>query len=125
MMNWTVTTIATGDSQTVMTNDGQTPFDCGYDKDLHEAVEITPSELIVAEIELKRSTLIGAVKREAARRIDEIAPLWRQLNDLHEPESAGAIDRRNQINAIRQWSNDVEAEIAEATSLEALRDIFD
>ncbi len=54
-----------------------------------------------------RPQLVAAIRREAARRIREISPDWRQINDLREPSEAGAI-RFSQIDAIRAASNGIE-----------------
>lgn len=63
----------------------------------------------------RRDGLIGAVKREAARRIDQVSPTWRQLNDTRSPSPDG--DRRfAQIDAIREASARIEADIVEASA---------
>lgn len=51
-----------------------------------------------------RSQLHGKIRREAARRIQQVSPEWRQLNDLREPSEAGAI-RFSKIDAIRSASD--------------------
>ncbi len=61
--------------------------------------------------------LIADIKTEAGRRIEAIAPLWRQINDLTDPSAPGASDRTASIAAIRNWSN--EAETMVLTSLTA------
>jgi hypothetical protein len=48
--------------------------------------------------------LVTAINEEASRRILEVSPLWRQINDSNEPSPAGAA-RMTQIKAIRDWSN--------------------
>ena len=53
---------------------------------------------------------IDAIKRRASDLINEIAPVWRQLNDLASPDSPDAIARREKIDAIRAWSNAAEAD---------------
>ncbi|VXC79829.1 hypothetical protein [Sphingomonas sp. 8AM] len=69
-----------------------------------------------------RARLITATKREAAHRIEAIAPLWRQLNDWRDlPLSQGseraAIEARvAAINAIREASNDLEQKLAAMTA---------
>lgn len=70
-----------------------------------------------------RTRLITATKREASRRIDAVAPLWRQLNDWRdlatvEPgEERAAIERRvADINAIRAASNRLEQRLAGMTA---------
>ena len=57
-----------------------------------------------------RARLERLIKREAQRRIEIVAPLWRQLNDLR----SGAPDaarRFAEIDAIRHASERVEAEL--------------
>lgn len=66
--------------------------------------ELPPTEAL-------RARAIRLVKREAMRRIEAVAPLWRQLNDLHEPDAPGVTERRVAINAIRMTSNRIEAEL--------------
>lgn len=62
------------------------------------------------DADTRRAELVRATKREAARRIDEVAPLWRQLNDARSPSAEG--DRRfAQVNAIRAASDEIEAAI--------------
>ncbi len=79
-----------------------------------------------------RVRLINATKREAARRIDVVAPLWRQLNDwrdlpLSDGEQRNAIERRvAAINAIRAASNRLELALAAMTARQlAKADIAD
>lgn len=59
-----------------------------------------------------------AIKAEAGRRIEAFAPLWRQLNDLANPSDPGAIERRRRIDAVRAWSNDLEAQLRAAQCAE-------
>lgn len=61
----------------------------------------------------RRAGLIRAVKREASRRIDAIAPVWRQLNDQRVPSEDGAA-RFAAIDAVRAASGSIEAEVASA-----------
>lgn len=61
----------------------------------------------------QRAQLVAAIKREAARRIDQVAPIWRQLNDTRAPSAQGA-RRFAQIDAIRDASNAIEALLAAA-----------
>lgn len=69
-----------------------------------------------------RARLINATKREAARRIDAVAPIWRQLNDVRDlPLSQGeqrtAIENRMAaIDAIRAASGLLEARLASMTA---------
>lgn len=80
-----------------------------------------------------RARLIVATKREAARRIEQIAPLWRQLNDwrdlcfLEPGEQRTAIEGRvATINAIRAASDRLEARLAGMTARQlAKADIAD
>jgi hypothetical protein len=60
----------------------------------------------------RRAALIRRVKREAARRIDAVSPIWRQLNDQRAPSDASAA-RFTAIDAVRAASNAIEAEIAD------------
>lgn len=61
--------------------------------------------------ELRAST-VAQIRREAARRIEEISPVWRQLNDTREPSEDGA-RRFARIDAIRAASNAIERDLAE------------
>lgn len=60
----------------------------------------------------QRAQLVAAIKREAARRIDQVAPIWRQLNDARAPSPEGA-RRFAQVDAIRAASNAIEALLAD------------
>lgn len=62
-----------------------------------------------------RAGLIVAVKREAGLRIDQVAPLWRQMNDAREPSEEGA-RRFAQIDAIRAASGAIEDTIHETNA---------
>jgi len=66
-----------------------------------------PSTSIAA----RRAALIRRVKREATRRIEAAAPIWRQLNDQRAPSPAGDA-RFAAIDAIRSASDAIEAQIA-------------
>lgn len=68
--------------------------------------------------------LIASIKAEAARRIEAIAPLWRQINDLAEPQAVGAAERRAAIDEIRAWSNQAEAMLAEAMDADDLEAVL-
>jgi hypothetical protein len=59
----------------------------------------------------RRAGMIRRVNREAARRIEAIAPAWRQLNDLREGGDAAAA-RFAAIDAIRAASDRIAARIA-------------
>jgi len=65
----------------------------------------------VATVAAHRAALIRRVKREAARRIETAAPIWRQLNDQRAPSPAGDA-RFAAIDAIRAASDAIEAQIA-------------
>ena len=64
-----------------------------------------------AGIAEQRARLVRQVKREAARRIDAVSPIWRQLNDSRAPSSEGAA-RFAAIDAIRAASNAIEGEVS-------------
>jgi hypothetical protein len=70
----------------------------------------------------RRAALTRAIKREAARRIEAVAPVWRQINDSRAPSPEGA-RRFAQIDAIRAASNAFENTLANlpAAQLEAFR----
>jgi hypothetical protein len=59
-----------------------------------------------------RARLIRATKREAARRIDSISPIWRQINDLRASGDAAAARRFAAIDGIRAASAMIERDIA-------------
>ncbi|RSU45815.1 hypothetical protein [Sphingobium yanoikuyae] len=71
-----------------------------------------------------RAQAIARTKREAARRIEAVAPLWRQMNDIRDrdagtatyAEAQAAAIRFAVIDAIRAASNAIEADIATATA---------
>jgi hypothetical protein len=63
---------------------------------------------------IQRAAAVRQVKREAARRIEAIAPVWRQLNDARVPSGEGAA-RFAAIDAVRAASDAIEAEIATLT----------
>lgn len=67
-----------------------------------------------------RAALRKAIKREAARRIEAISPIWRQLND-HRAPSEAADTRFAQIDAVRAASDAIEAlvKIAAAAALDS------
>lgn len=60
----------------------------------------------------RRAQLVAAVKREAARRINAVSPIWRQLNDLRAGADAGG-ERFSQIDAIRHASELIEVSVAD------------
>lgn len=61
----------------------------------------------------RRRQLRGAIRAEARRRITQISPLWRQLNDLRE-QTPAATARFARIDAIRAASTLIEQNLAEA-----------
>lgn len=69
----------------------------------------------------RRATAIRRAKREAARRIERVSPIWRQCNDIRCPTGA-AQARFAAIDAIRTASAAIETEVAaaDAAALEAL-----
>lgn len=125
MKHWTVTSKADGVACIVITENGKTPFDCGYDAKTYDAVALTPAKLRKRELDEKRDTLINAVKRVAAEKIEAIAPVWRQLNDLHDEPSPEAAVRKEKVKTERNRSNLVEVELSKAKSMDELLSIFD
>lgn len=85
---------------------GQIVFPQGYPAEELEALPDT----YWAERDMEEA--IAAVKADAARQILEVAPIWRQLNDIREPSPEGDA-RLAQIDAIRAQSNAQEALIRE------------
>lgn len=61
----------------------------------------------------RRAAAIAQVKREAARRIADVSPDWRQRNDLRAPTPAG-VARFVAIDEIRAASDLIEVQIAAA-----------
>lgn len=62
-----------------------------------------------------RAQLVTAIRREAARRIEAIAPAWRQLNDLRDPSPAAAA-RFAAIDAVRAASTLIEQDLSETAT---------
>ena len=62
-----------------------------------------------------RARAIQRTRREAARRIEHIAPLWRQMNDMRAP-GPDADARFAAIDAIRAASTLIERQIASASA---------
>ncbi|WP_313801007.1 hypothetical protein [Sphingobium sp.] len=62
-----------------------------------------------------RAALVRRVKREAARRIEAIAPIWRQINDQRIATPEGAA-RFIAIDTVRAASSAIEAEIETGTA---------
>lgn len=70
----------------------------------------------------RRARLVRMIKREAARRIKAVAPIWCQINDMRAPGN-GSAARFATIDAIRAASNAIESEV---TTLDAAGlDAFD
>lgn len=67
----------------------------------------------VATLAQFRARMQRLVKREAARRIETISPLWRQFNDIRDPSPAASW-RFAAIDAVRAASDAIEDEIAAA-----------
>ena len=125
MKHWTVTNKADGTVSVVITEKGKTPFECGYEAETHTAVPIAPAGWRKREADIKRAELIAAVKRVAAQKIDAVSPIWRQINDLRDGPTPEAELRREKVNAERKLSNEVEARLAKAKTMEQLVEIFD
>lgn len=64
-----------------------------------------------------RAACVAAIKREAARRINECMPLWRQINALRDKSDPGF----HQIDAIRAASDLIEQQVEELTEISALQ----
>ncbi len=69
------------------------------------------------DVAAQRAQLVAAIKREAARRIDQVSPIWRQMNDTRSPSPEGA-RRFAQIDAIRDASNAIEALLGDVAARE-------
>jgi len=59
-----------------------------------------------------RTRICRQINREAARRIEKVSPIWRQMNDARTPTPAGEA-RFARIDAIRKASNDAIAILAD------------
>lgn len=81
---------------------GQIVFPQGY---APEELEALPDSYWA---EQDMAEAIRAIKAEAERQILEVAPIWRQLNDIREPTPEGDA-RLAAIDAIRAQSNADEA----------------
>lgn len=119
-----------------------------FDSDIHgdavpaDAVPLTPAryqELLAAQADGKelyvgkggvpkfrtraisaaqiRGEMTAVIRSEAAARINAVSPLWQQLNDTRNPTDAGAI-RFARIDAVRDASNRIEAQIADLPAAE-------
>lgn len=69
-----------------------------------------------ASLAESRAACVHAIKREAARRINERMPLWRQINALRDNSDPGF----HEIDAIRAASDLIEIQIEELTEISAL-----
>lgn len=103
---------------------GKNVFELAREPLIHlgEAVCFETGEIIFKKSTID-SALISDIKAAAAERISAVAPIWRQLNDLANPNEPGASDRRSEIDDIRQWSNQMEASVASAKSASDISDI--
>jgi hypothetical protein len=63
---------------------------------------------------------VEAVKQTAGARIDKVAPVWRQLNDMRAVDDPEAAARLARIDEIRAWSNRLEALATKASTARAL-----
>lgn len=64
----------------------------------------------------ERRALLGRqINREARRRITEISPVWKQINDTRSPTPAGA-ERFARIDAVRSASELIKAQVASAAT---------
>lgn len=77
------------------------------------------------DFDLVAASVTAAIKREAERRIYAVAPIWRQLNDAHEPNGPGAAERRSGIRNARDWSNDLEGRCRQCGSAADLRSLLE
>lgn len=89
---------------------------------LGETVAYETGEVIFDK-SIVESALVNEIKSIAASRILAIAPIWRQINDLANPDDNGASERRAQINAIREWSNNMEIAASNAAKPSDIADI--
>ena len=71
------------------------------------AIEFSPDKAALS--------LVPLIKSSAAKRIEAFAPIWRQLNDLADPQTPDALARRGMIDAVRAWSNNLEQRVLSAT----------
>ena len=72
--------------------------------------------LAACSLAVARVAKMAAMKREAARRIDQRMPLWRQINALRDQSDPGF----HEIDAIRAASNLIEQQIAEIGDVAAV-----
>jgi hypothetical protein len=127
---WAIT--ASDGSYTLRWTDGTHPKDCGHADEcqgrlvtaltrqpqtaLGETVDRVSGQ-IVFQPSLVRETLIAEIKAEVGRRIEAAVPLWKQINDLHEPPSVGRTQRRQLVDDLREWSNNLEEIAVQAISV--------
>lgn len=78
---------------------------------------------IVFDLNLVEAELVAEIKAEAGRRILAQVPIWRQINDLDTPSDPAVIARKQIVVGIRDWSNQLEAQLAEATTPEDIQAI--
>ena len=81
-------------------------------------------QALVFDLQTVMDRVMHEIKMEAGRRIELVAPLWKQINDSYTPANAASQDRRQQINLLRDWSQEMEDRLAGVTSsaqLKALR----
>jgi hypothetical protein len=78
---------------------------------------------IVFDLGAVQDSVLAEIKAAAGQHIEAFAPLWRQLNDMAEPDNPGAAGRARDIRAVRDWSTDLEARLAQADSATKLRNV--
>lgn len=72
--------------------------------------------LAPATLQAARAACMHAIKREAARRINERMPIWKQINALRDNSDPGF----HQIDLIRAASNMIEEQLAAIGSIDAI-----
>lgn len=68
----------------------------------------------------RQAKAIARVKREAARRIDAVFPVWAQLNSLRGTSNGHEDPRSSRLDAIRHASGLIEADIMATDNPEAM-----
>jgi hypothetical protein len=91
------------------------PLDREPQRSLGEMVS-AQTGVIIFSAQIAADDIIPAIKQAAEYAILEVSPIWRQINDLAEPETPGAAARHAVVKALRQQSNDLEQLAALATS---------
>ena len=76
----------------------------------------TPIDISSAVALLRRDNHVRTVKAEARKRIDAVAPVWKQVNTVRENPSDPMFKK---IDAIREKSELIEAHLATLTDGEA------